>query len=87
MAHLFTPPNYRDRSTAREYAKSVLITDGEARSMLSPSLGEVTGADPGSGYGDRAVFLGGRTYEVTDDEARILQDAGFEVRVTEVQDA
>lgn len=63
---------------------SVLIVGGEVtpypgRSV--PTIKEINEADSGSGYGDRAAFLGGRTWEVTVEEQALLEAAGYTVEV------
>lgn len=59
---------------------SVLITGGTATpypGRTVPSTDDINAADPGSGIGGRAAFLGGRTYTITSGEETILQAAGY----------
>ena len=91
----FTPPTYENRfaperpggfDLMRFYrfpvGYSVLITGGVATphpGRTVPSTDEINSADVGSGFGNRAAFIGGRTYEVTAGEKTILETAGYAV--------
>ena len=58
---------------------SVIITAGVVQSRFTPSTEIITAADPGSGYADKAVFLGGRKWTVTSAEKVLLVAAGYSV--------
>ena len=95
MAFQFTPPTYdtpwaspRKRGDLwRFYAGfptgySVLIASGVASThpgVVSPSIDNINAADTGSGMGDKAAFIGGRTWVVTSSEKTILEAAGYTV--------
>jgi len=91
----FTPPTYftpwNGDKGPRDLLKwydgiptgySVLITSGAASThpgVVSPSQDDIDAADSGSGFGDRAAFIGGRSYTVTSGEQTILEAAGYTV--------
>lgn len=61
---------------------SVLITGGVATTYPGrtvPTQDDIDAADSGSGLGGKAAFIGGRVYEVTEEEGSLLSSAGYTV--------
>lgn len=84
----FTPPTFEapvhNEGLLRYYniprAYSVAITGGTATThpgKQTLTQDEIDAADSGSGFGGRAAFVGGRTYEITAGEKTILDAAGY----------
>jgi hypothetical protein len=59
--------------------RSVLIEGGVVSAVFGPDMGRILAADSGSGYANRSVFLGGRTWTITKAEKVILEAAGYTV--------
>lgn len=84
----FTPPvnDERQIGTRKPFwfydigtPKSVLIEAGVVSETFLPDMDRINAADSGSGYADRAVFLGGRSWTITAAEKAILEAAGYTV--------
>ena len=56
---------------------SPTVHDMKGNAEVPNATASYTGADVGSGEGGRAVFYGGRTYDITDAEAFLLLAAGY----------
>jgi len=56
---------------------SASVHDIKGNAEVPNATASYTGADSGSGEGGRAVFYGGRTYDITDAEAYLLLAAGY----------
>ncbi len=88
---VFNPePGATDRSGLMRYyhfpvGYSVIITNGQVTAYpgtTTPTQAEIDAADVGSGYGGKAVFIGGHVYEITASEANLLTNAGYGAHIT-----
>lgn len=73
---------WRHYGGAIQTAYSVLITNGAATpapGVVAPNINDVNATDPGSGEGGLSWFRGGQTYQITDAEGTILEEAGYEL--------
>lgn len=82
----FTPPTITKRRTGPSRLMdfydianpgSVIIQGGVVSAVHNPDMSQIANADVGSGYNQRAVFLGGRTWTVSQAEKTILEAAGY----------